>query len=248
MKTLAIVLTCMATAFAARGASVLWDVIVFQQSNSDHDGIPISWFGAQFPGGLPVRPCVAIAVTQTTRPFQTTVSGADYAVDLERLDSWVVMSEGDLVDESSTRHLDSAFLHSGLDWEEFHADQTVVGGRGPFSFYLGFATGEERWDDFGNLLSDHVYYGWALFEWTGREIVVLESALNAETNGGIYVGTGITTPVPEPSGAALALAGAALLVRRRMEDPAGSRRARKGPRKGPPPAKCPPCTMRGGRA
>ena len=59
-----------------------------------------------------------------------------------------------------------------------------------------------------------VYYGWALFEYSYGRLTLVDSALNTG-GGGIYAGTSITVPIPEPSSWALAALGVAALLRRR---------------------------------
>ena len=84
-----------------------------------------------------------------------------------------------------------------------------------FDFYLGFATAAEytgSWAD----PSKYVYYGWAQFTYSKGTITLVNSALNTE-GGGIYAGTGITTPVPEPATGILSFLGMVLLLHHRRD-------------------------------
>ena len=132
--------------------------------------------------------------------------------------SFVLAEEGMLADETTTRHLDSYFFNYWMDDQTYlGGTQTVEGRYMPaFDFYLAFCAGQEgEWDERGHTL-EHVWYGWVQIECSRGVLSGVRSALNTAANGGIYVGTDRTTaPVPEPASAALALAGMALLIRRR---------------------------------
>ncbi len=138
---------------------------------------------------------------------------------LEYGDNWVRMNEGDLVD-ATIQDADTFFLHGIADpvsgAYDVHSDYTIEGMfASSFQFYLGFATSVciEKFDESG-MFDQHIYYGWAQFEWKNGVLSLVNSAINLE-GGGIYAGTDRTTPVPEPSTAMLALAGLALLIKRR---------------------------------
>ena len=218
-KTVFAVLGLLSTVLAAKGASVLWGVLDGADRWSD-DGVNYAVFSASSPNGLPVRPAVGIRAAMDRETGSVTVGSELWLVDLEHFDCWKQVSGNDIVDETSTRHLDSYFFKSGLDAEAWDASDSVEhAGFAPFRFVLGFATGEETWpEDGGSPVFEDVYYGWALFECRGGrnpQVYLVESAMSLVPNRGIYAGTATLVPVPEPSAAALALFGAAVLARRR---------------------------------
>ena len=147
------------------------------------------------------------------------ISGYDGGVDLEHSDSWVLLDEGQVASEDTTRHRDEFFLKNGIDdWENWVSNQSVNRLISPFRFYLGLATASfDCWrvEDPYNPVFDEVYYGWALFEWKPNQLTIVDSALCLEPNVGIVVGSSVTVPVPEPAAGALAALGAVALLRRR---------------------------------
>ena len=104
---------------------------------------------------------------------------------------------------------------ASLEYSGAHADEAIEVAFTPtVRFYLGFATSVWGDNEETGALERSVYYGWAQFEWSRGTLSLLNSAINTE-GGGIYVGTDRTTPVPEPTSAALAIAGLGLLICRR---------------------------------
>ncbi len=225
MKTLFIVLSIFsAFLFRASATTLAWDVIELTSGEFSGTGADRVWHGTFSTNGQ--RPVgesgayidfyISFVVTRTaSTPVKAQIAPDTEFQILDGPESnWILANEGDLVDESTSRHLGSYFFNTGLDEGTYGGSGLVecrlVGGD---RFYLGFATGVPDWDT-GEHASRDIFYGWALFECRAGALAVVRSAVNAE-GGGIYVGTDRTTAVPEPASGALALLGALLLLRRR---------------------------------
>lgn len=136
-------------------------------------------------------------------------------------DNWVNVAEGELIDASTTRNQEHYFLHGWLDdgadgtYNPRADDPITAPYNSTFDFYLGFATAAEYTGSWADPWK-YVYYGWAQFTYSKGTITLVDSALNTE-GGGIYAGTGITTPVPEPATGILSFLGILLLIRPRKD-------------------------------
>ena len=172
--------------------------------------------------GVFLYPNIVINVTKTGN--RATISGDPENIVTAYGDSWVRTSKEALVDASTTRNQSSYFLHGWIDGigddYDLRADDPIDAPyNSTFQFCLGFATaGEYVPEDYPYDPWKYVYYGWATFKYSQGTITLVDSALNTE-GGGIYADTGRTTPVPEPSSAAFAVLGVALLLRRRRLPP-----------------------------
>ena len=187
-----------------------------------------TWYGTFSTGGTQsvgnpgvlVDFYISFTVTKTTKPLKVHIAPDTNLLELDGPESnWILANEGDLVNESTSRHLDSYFFHTGLDDGQYSGSGSIDRSYGgTYQFYMGFATGLPEWwlEESGDLATRKIFYGWALFEYSSGKLSVVRSALNT-TGGGIYVGTDRVTPVPEPAGGGLALAGALLLLRRRRD-------------------------------
>jgi hypothetical protein len=84
-------------------------------------------------------------------------------------------------------------------------------------FYLGFYTGYAPWDSQGHYtgIYEDPVFGWGEFVNNGGVIEMLNSALEYGGSG-IYAGTEIIIPIPEPGVFALSALGVSLLGRRVM--------------------------------
>ena len=173
--------------------------------------------------GDTICPWLSLIGNQSADKARIVLSAEENGV-LEYGDNWVRMNEGDLVDKTTTQNADTYFIHAISDPVsgacDIHADDIIECPiDASFRFYLGFATSVciEKYDETG-MFDQRIYYGWAQFEWGNGSLSLVNSAINSE-GGGIYVGTDRTTPVPEPSSAAFAVLGVALLLRRRRLPP-----------------------------
>ena len=205
-------------------APVEWGII--EGGGSTTDGV---WVGQYLPKdvtpyeilqGLYVYPNINLTAAKNGK------MGVIITADPEMIvtaygDNWVQVEEGGLVDASTTRNQDHYFFHGWLDdgADETYtprADDPITAAyNSTFDFYLGFATAAEyagSWNDPWK----YVYYGWAQFTYSNGTITLVDSALNTE-GGGIYAGTGITTPVPEPATGLLSFLGILLLLRPRKD-------------------------------
>lgn len=207
-----------ATACPAFAAQALWGFLQYQGEWDVETGIVAQLYASESPGGLNIRPAVAIMIDRNERTH-VEISGYGSGVDLEHTDSWVLLDEGQVACEETTRHLDSHFLKNGIDdWENWVSNQSIKHSLSPFQFYLGLATASfDCWhvEDPFNPVFDEVYYGWALFEWNQDQLTLVDSALCLEPNAGIVVGSSTIIPVPEPSSSWLAVIGAVAILRRR---------------------------------
>lgn len=218
MWRLACVLAAATSASPSIASSVLWGFLEYQGEWEVETGVMCQLYSSESPGGLAVRPAVAMTVDRKLRT-QVEISGYDHGVDLEHSDSWVILDEGQVACEETTRHLTEQFLKNGIDdWENWVSNQSIKHSIAPFRFYLGLATASIncwRPEDPYNPVFDEVYYGWALFEWSKNQLSLVDSALCLEPNTGIIVGSSTIVPIPEPSSCALAALGVAALLRRR---------------------------------
>ncbi|MBQ9727930.1 MAG: PEP-CTERM sorting domain-containing protein [Kiritimatiellae bacterium] len=200
-----------------------WDVFQLTSSEFRGTGADRTWFGTFSTGGektvgeagVVVDFYVSFVVARTATPATAVISPDTDLLELDGPESnWILAAEGDLVDESTSRHLDSCFFHAGLDDGTYSGSGSVEFPYGETCmFYMGFATGTADWDT-GEHASKNIFYGWAQFEYASGKLSLVRSALNT-AGGGIYVGTDRVVPVPEPAAGALALLGCALLLRRR---------------------------------
>ena len=226
MRAFALVLAvCSALLGEANAATIAWGVLQLTSGEFSGSGLNRTWRGTFSTNGMkPVGESgssvdfyISFLVTMTMQPWKVHVAPDTEFLELDGPESnWILANEGDLIDERTSRHLDSYFFQTGMDEGEY-------GGSGSFDcnyagqhrFYMGFATALPDWDNETGVhrLRD-IFYGWALFEYSEGKLSLVQSALNAD-GGGIYVGTDRTTPVPEPASGALALVGAVLFLRRR---------------------------------
>ena len=209
----------------SRAATVAWDFFQLTSASFSGSGSGRTWNGTfstngQQPvgeSGAFVDFYISFVVTRTTgTPVKAKIAPDTEFLVLDGPESnWILANEGDLVDESTSRHLgDSYFFHTAMDDEGYGGTGSIEFLYGETcQFYLGFSTGLPNWET-GVHCSSDIYYGWALFEYSAGKVSLVRSALNTE-GGGIYVGTDRTTPVPEPASCALAFLGAVLLLRRR---------------------------------
>ena len=226
MRAFALALAiCSALLGEAKASSVAWDVLQLESGEFSGSGLNRTWRGTFSTGGMKtvgesgdtVDFYISFLVTRTMLPSQAHILPDTENLVLDGPESnWILANEGDLIDESTSRHLDSYFFQTGLDDGGYDGSGSIdCDYAGQYRFYMGFATGLPDWDDeTGVHRSRDIFYGWALFEYSGGKVSLVQSALNAD-GGGIYVGTDRTTPVPEPATGGLALAGALLLLRRR---------------------------------
>ena len=121
---------------------------------------------------------------------------------------------GDLINETSTRHLDYSqyFIHSWIDdWEG--GGNEVVHIRGEENFYMAFVLGDGY--------DSRYAYGWMNIGVDARgNLSLLGSAIDLD-GGPMIVGGGSASP--EPSGAVLLLLGAGMLGLRRQRPKALSK-------------------------
>ena len=218
MKSAMLFATALASKTVVAG-SVLWGVLSMDPASSGEDsflmpsgGIPISVAsgGAVYPNAWITVSEEDGIVTITGDPRRLVTAGGD---------SWSRTGHGELVDASTTRNPGSSFLHGWLDGQEddwdLRADDPVVAeADSVFSFYLGFATASSLNEGNPRYEWSDVYYGWALFEYSGGTLRLVDSAIDVD-GCGIYAGTGTTTPVPEPSSACLAALGALAVFSRK---------------------------------
>ena len=217
MNKLTVVALCMPTGRIV-AASVAWGILSMNDATETQPGslMPVEGSPISVASGEFVYPNAMITLSKTG-VNKVTITADPNAIVAAYGDSWVLVEEGELVDESTTRNADSYFLHGWIDGQEddwdLRADVPVVlPARSSNRFYLGFATASSEshpqydWTD--------VYYGWALFEYSGGRLSLVDSALNVD-GGGIYAGTAVTVPIPEPAAGALAALGAVALLRRR---------------------------------
>lgn len=209
---LCVALTHLSTSSYA--ATVIWDV--WEPTSNPTSSLQI-WERNEQEGLPRVWPSIIMEVVEKNgRPKQAVISAVTYV--LESVDNWVRLDAGALVNELSVRNAPSYFCNGELDGVSDPStwDSIVQPYSTPLSFYLGFGSATFSFDENQQFVQGDVYYGWAEFLYKDGTLALVRSALNTEANGGIYVGTGITTPaIPEPATGALALAGTVLLFGRR---------------------------------
>lgn len=221
MKKLILLLVGMSTG-RIMAAAVAWGILSMNDATTTNSGRlgPMGGSPIAVASGEHVYPNAVISLAISGNNTATITADPNDIVTAYG-DSWVLVEEGELVDASTTRNLDAYFLHGWIDGQEddwdLRADAPIVlPARRSDRFYLGFASASSAaekaypqydWSD--------VYYGWALFEYSYGRLTLVDSALNIE-GGGIYAGTSITVPIPEPSSCALAVLGVVALLRRRL--------------------------------
>lgn len=152
-----------------------------------------------------------ISVVTSVSQGKTTLSAVETA-NVGFAYNWVGVHDGDIVDEASTRACESWFLHGWIDWKEGYSVDGIgssdygisVPSSGEIPVYLGFATEYAPGD--GTI---EVVYGWVELFVRGKSLSLGRTAIDL-SGSPVVAGQ-----VPEPSAAALALFGAAVLARRR---------------------------------
>ena len=121
----------------------------------------------------------------------------------------VQLNEGDIVSAATTKNQDEYFLEylTTADGSAYPG-YSITGNVGD-DFYLGFVYEAGFRDSFDEPFYYRDVYGWLHMQFTTDGVEMLYSAINLDGDP-ITVGV-----VPEPSSALLALAGAALLIKRR---------------------------------
>ena len=149
-------------------------------------------------------------------------------------ENYVLSSPGEVADATTTRNLGTYFRHAWIDdpdgTAEWSKAELSVPGNSAFDFCLAFATdaflvsNDGTWDPDAPSVC---CYGWVGLRYSRGLLYVVDSAINLTPEQGIVVGT--YSAVPEPSAAALALFGAAVLARRRKlrRQPRPDRRVRR---------------------
>ncbi len=168
-----------------------------------------------------IWPDIGLTVSSNNRSVSLTAN--DFVVP-EFMGNWIVAVYGDVVSESTTRHLGSYLLHSHID-NSYQMDGYVpVHGTddGPLVSYgsVNVRKGDDLYLMFAVESIDilfgadpTVYYGWVqLLVGTDGSLRVGASAIDLD-GGPMIVGGG--SAIPEPSSVLLLLAGGALLVLRR---------------------------------
>lgn len=218
-----------AFAIQASAATVLWDVMRLDGAWSDsgevYQGLLSAGGNYTIPvsgGGGCVYPYLGLSGDfdgnsgiGEIRPVLSSV--------LEFGDNWTIVHEGDLIDASTLAGNGPYFMQGVPDRKTgLHPDSSdyplVLDLFADESFFLGFAASVNYWDPDDPLdMVQELYYGWVQLSTGNGNLRIVHSAINTE-GGGIYVGTGRTTAVPEPHAAALAFLGAGILafgIRRR---------------------------------
>ena len=201
-------------------ATVAWGVLSMNDATETQSGRLMPVEGSPIPvaSGEYVYPNAVISLS-ATGINTVTITADPYSIVTAYGDSWVLVEEGELVDASTTRNADSFFLHGWIDgqednWDLRADDPVVLPAQSASRFYLGFATASSAAESYPQYDWTDVYYGWALFEYSDGELSLVNSALNVN-GGGIYAGSAVTTPIPEPAAGAFAALGALALLHRR---------------------------------
>ena len=201
----------------ARAATVLWNALALSTwtgTEGDH-GFALSYYHH----AEPLRPnetfWVELSCTIAQSGMTTTLTGDGPAALIVRA-NWIVATLGDIVMESTVRHLSNGnyFARYGQDEDasgDFTPNTLAVEGRE--SVYLAFAAA-----GIGETPSDPspYFYGWVGLEVENGSVSLLGSAIDLD-GGPMIVGGG--SAIPEPTAALLLLAGGALLALRRREAP-----------------------------
>ena len=146
--------------------------------------------------------------------FEAIPNGSRFSVEhlghaVNAAENLVVANKGDLIDESTTRHLpsDAYFLHAYIDDQEYGGTHQLQ--IEPDSdFYIMFASSDE-----GCMTTPRYMYGWVNIGVDSfGNLSLLGSAIDLD-GGPMVVGGG--SAIPEPSGTLLILLGGAVLVMRR---------------------------------
>ena len=202
---------CLLFMAKCQGASVAWNNFTLSTHwQKDSYAIEAMYYGTKFH----YNPYVAFQVHlgEAGSPLSYWLYSIDYSGSLAGyMNNWVKARQGDVIDETTTRHMSSYFNNSNMDGHTGY-NMPITGTVGE-DIYLMFAVA----DNYGvqdpiSALDQDVLYGWVhLYIADSGQVVLRDSAMGLDGQA-MVVGEGA---IPEPTTGSLIAMGLALLAFRR---------------------------------